>query len=118
MNFFSAVVLALVAADVDSPLSVGTQLRYQGTIAKTDRDGGRQAAEKAFDLTFFISRADADGVEYYWLLDERGAGGFSWFDRIGRGSQNAEGAVVGQGPALLYDYGKGKHVVLLASPKF
>jgi hypothetical protein len=94
------------------------QLHYQGTVARVERDRRAAAAEKNFDLSWLVTERDADGVDYVWTLDERGAGGFGWSDRCGRWSQKADGATVGPtGPALLFDYGKGKHVVPLAAPR-
>lgn len=110
--------LAALLTVGEPQLAVGTQLYYQGTVAKVDRDPSAQAAEKSFDLTLLVTRSDADGIDFYWLLDDRGAGGFTWIDRVGRWSQDARAEPVGmEGPALLFDYGTGKHVIALPPPK-
>jgi peroxiredoxin len=113
-------VCLVVGAEVEPRFEPGTLLHYQGSVAQSRRDdpaGG--AAEKTYDLTLLVSRSDDQGLDFYWLVEERGAGAFGWADRFGSWSQNAEGAAVGlQGPALLFDYGTGKHVVPLAAPRF
>lgn len=116
MQTLIAACLSLVAVG-EPQLAAGTQLHYQGTVAKVQRDRSAQTAEKSFDLTILVTRSDAAGTDFYWLLNERGAGGFGWSDRIGRWSQDAEAAPVGaQGPALLFDYGAGKHAIVLPPP--
>jgi len=110
----------VIGAEVEPRFEPGTLLHYQGSVAQARRDdAGGGAAEKTFDLTLLITRSDESGLDFYWLVEERGAGAFGWADRFGSWSQNAEGAAVGsQGPALLFDYGTGKHVVPLGAPRF
>lgn len=109
----------VVAAEGELSLAPGAQLHYRGTVAQVRRDRDEQAAEKSFDLTWTVAEADADGVDFLWIVDERGAGGFGWSDRCGRITQQVEGATVGaSGPAVLFDYGTGKHAVALAPPRF
>jgi peroxiredoxin len=110
----------VIGADVEPRFAPGTLLHYQGSVAQARRDdAGGGAAEKTFDLTLLVTRSDDSGLDFYWLVEERGAGAFGWADRFGSWSQNAEGAAVGsQGPALLFDYGTGKHVVPLGTPRY
>ena len=116
MGTFVVACLSLVNL-AEAPLAQGSLVHYRGTVAKVERDRSTQAAEKSFDLTIYFSRADAAGTDFYWLLNERGAGSFGWFDRVGTWSQDGEGNPVGpQGPALLFDYGTGKHVIALPPP--
>jgi hypothetical protein len=106
-------------ADVEPRFEPGTLLHYQGTVAQARPDDAAGGGEKTYDLTLLVTRSDAAGLDFYWLVEERGAGGFGWADRFGPWSQNAEGAAVGsQGPALLFDYGDGKHVVPIGPPRF
>jgi hypothetical protein len=100
-------------------LAEGIQLHYQGTVALADRDPAARSASKTFDLTLLVAAHSADTTDYFWQIDERGQGGFSWIERFGRWSQSAEGTGSDrQGAALLYDYGSGKHVIGLAPPRF
>ncbi len=93
-------------------------MHYRGTVARVERDRSTQAAGKAFDVSVLVTSVDADGADYYWLIDERGQGAFGWAERFGKWSQNSAGqAPEIEGPALLYDYGKGKHVVRLPAPR-
>lgn len=109
-------VCSLLGVDVD--LDAGRELRFRGTVAQVERGSSVGDAQKSFELTVLVTRADDAGVDYLWLLDERGNGGFGWTDRFGRWGQNAAGAPVGNsGPALLFDYGTGKHVVPLLPPR-
>lgn len=109
--------LSLLVPTAEPELKPGTQFHYQGSVSRLERDGGAAKAEKNFDLTVLVTGSDADGPDYVWLLDERGAGGFAWTDRFGRWSQNADGKVGGAvGPGLLFDYGGGTHVVPLLPP--
>ena len=115
----SLLIFALVTAEVDPAVKPGVEFRYQGTVAKVERDRSAQAATKSFDLAVWVAADDAEGTDFLWLLDERGQGAFGWTDRFGKWSQTADGAASDiAGPALLYDYGKGKHVVPLAPPRF
>lgn len=120
MMLSGVMVLGLVvAAEAELTLESGVKLHYQGSVARVERDRRPAAAEKNFDLALVVIEVDAEGVDYVWTIDERGAGGFGWGDRCGRWSQKADGATVGPtGPALLFDYGKGKHVVPLTAPRF
>ncbi|MCE9605897.1 MAG: TlpA family protein disulfide reductase [Planctomycetia bacterium] len=114
-------VLCLLAAgpELQPKLAPAVQLHYQGTVAQVERDSSARTASKQFDLTLLITSYSPDATDYYWLLDERGQGNFSWTEHFGRWSQNTEGAVGDrQGPALLYDYGDGKHVISLSAPRF
>ncbi len=91
---------------VEPKLAEAVQLHYQGTVALADRDPANRMATKSFDLTLLVSAHSADATDYYWLIEERGQGGFGWSERFGRWSQSGDGAAVGKtGPALLYDYG-------------
>lgn len=111
--------IVAVAADGQLSTTPGTQLHYRGTVAQVRRDRDEQAAEKSFDLNWTVAEAEADGVDFVWIVDERGAGEFGWSDRCGRLAQKADGATVGAtGPAVLFDYGAGKHAVPLAAPRF
>jgi hypothetical protein len=117
--FVCGLLLFSVGADVEPRFEPGMLLHYQGSVAQARRDDAAGGAEKTYDLTLLINRNDAQGLDFYWLVEERGAGAFGWADRFGSWSQNAEGAAVGsQGPALLFDYGTGKHVVPLGPPRF
>lgn len=107
------------ASVVEPKLAEGVQLHYQGTVAQADRDPAARTASKTFDVTLLVTSHGADSTDYYWLIDERGQGAFSWTERFGRWTQTAEGTGGDrQGPALLYDYGAGKHVIALSGPRF
>jgi hypothetical protein len=110
----------LLAADAELAAAPGVQLSYRGTVAQVRRDRAEQAAEKSFDLNWLLTRVDDDGgVGYVWVVEERGAGGFGWADGCGRWGQNAEGIATGPaGPALLFDFGTGKHVIPVGPPRF
>jgi len=109
----------VVGAEAELALEPRSQLHYQGTVTRVERDRRPAPADKSFDLTWLVTRSDDEGAAYVWLVEERGSGAFSWSDRCGRWSQNADGATVGPtGPALLFDYGTGKHVVPLLAPRF
>jgi hypothetical protein len=111
--------LVFTAADGELASAPGLQLHYRGTVAQVRRERDDQPAEKSFDLTWTVAEVDADGVDLLWIVDERGAGGFGWSDRAGKLTEKADGATVGAaGPAVLFDYGTGKHAVPLAPPKF
>lgn len=106
----------LLGADVE--VTPGAEFHFRGTVAQVERGSKAGDAQKSFDLTLLVTRADGGGTDYVWLTDERGAGSFAWTDRCGRWSQNAEGAALGSsGPALLFDYGDGKHAVPLIAPR-
>lgn len=114
--FLNLAVASLLGADID--LDSGRELHFRGTVAQVERGSAVGDAQKSFELTLLVTRADDAGTDYVWLLDERGNGGFGWTDRFGRWGQNAAGATVGAaGPALLFDYGTGKHVVPLLAPQ-
>lgn len=116
--WFAALYLSCAVAAAEPQIQPGIELHYRGTVARVERDRTTQAAGKAFDLSVLVTAVDADGADYFWLLDERGQGSFSWAERFGKWSQNAAGqAPEIEGPALLYDYGKGKHVVPLPAPR-
>lgn len=105
---------SLIGADVVP----GTELHFRGTVGQVERGATVGDAQKSFDLTLLITRADDAGTDYVWLIDERASGGFGWSDRFGRWGQNVEGSPIGNaGPALLFDYGEGKHVVPLLPPR-
>lgn len=114
---FLTLALSLVAADVEPVLRPGVELHYRGTVAKVDPDRTVEAAGKSFDVAITVAAHDAEGTEYLWQTTESGAGTFGWAERFGRLRQSADGtAPAAEGPALLYDYGKGKHVVPLPAP--
>lgn len=116
--WFAALYVSCAVAAAEPQIAPGIELHYRGTVAKVERDRSTQAAGKAFDLSVLVTAVDADGADYFWLVDERGQGSFSWAERFGKWSQNAAGqAPEIEGPALLYDYGKGKHVVPLPAPR-
>lgn len=107
------------AKSAHSKLGEGVQLHYQGTVALADRDPAARQASKTFDLTLLVTSHSPESTDYYWQLDERGQGAFSWTERFGRWSQNTEATGSDrQGAALLYDYGAGKHVIGLSPPRF
>lgn len=108
-----------VGAEAEPKLAEAVQLHYQGTVAQADRDPTARTATKTFDLMLLVMSHSPTSTDYYWLLDERGNGSFSWTEHFGRWSQSADGAGPDkQGPALLYDYGGGKHVIALSAPRF
>lgn len=114
----AALYLSCAVAAAEPQIAPGIELHYRGTVARVERDRSTQAAGKAFDVSVLVTSVDADGADYYWLLDERGQGAFGWAERFGKWSQNSAGqAPEIEGPALLYDYGKGKHVVRLPAPR-
>src|SRR5262245_28786712 len=100
---------SLLGADVD--LTSGAEYTFRGTVAQVERGAVVGDAQKSFDLTLLTTRDAGGGTDYLWLVDERGNGGFGWTDRFGRWGQAADGAAIGAtGPALLFDYGTGKHI--------
>lgn len=114
----AALYLSCAIAAAEPQIQPGIELHYRGTVARVERDRSTQAAGKAFDLSLLVTADGPHGTDYYWLLDERGQGTFGWAERFGKWSQNAAGQVPEiEGPALLYDYGKGKHVVALPAPR-
>jgi hypothetical protein len=104
--------LTLTAAEPE--LRSGAQWHFQGTVTRDERGPREAVPEKSFDLTVLVTRNDDAGLDADWVLDERGAGSFGWIERFGRWMHGSDGSAVGpSGPALLFDYGTGKHVVPL-----
>jgi hypothetical protein len=131
MSFVLCSVLSILAIGVEPnsgapnssmlepKLAEAVQLHYQGTVAQADRDPANRTASKSFDVTLLVTSHSADSTDYYWLVEERGQGGFGWTERFGRWSQTSDGTGGGKsGPALLYDYGSGKHVISISPPRF
>jgi peroxiredoxin len=118
LSAFLSLALVLPMADGDIAFTPGMQFSFQGSVAEVSRERpAPNAPSKRFDLTFVVSEADDSGMHLYWLVDERGQGQWPWLDRFGRLSLDANYKAIGpQGPALLYDYGSGKHVIPLTAP--
>ena len=108
----AALVPLLVSAD--SPLAVGTQLSYRGTVEAASGDPGK--GQKTFDLTVWIMAKSESGTDVFWLLDERGNGQFPWPSRFGRLALDGRFRTAAAGPALLYDRGEGQSVVPVLLP--
>src|SRR5262249_20729508 len=104
---------ALVAADAMLP--AGTQLNYHGTLQKRD-DEGSGNTRKAFDLTLWLVKSDDAGTEVLWQLEERGKGEWPWAEGFGRLRLDSQWRTSAPGPALLYDRGDGRSVVLISLP--
>ncbi len=100
-----------------APFETSTTLVYQGQIGPHRTEDNAPPANKTFDLTLLVSDASDRGAELFWLVDERGQGGWNWSERFGTLVLGANHQQQGpQGPALLYDYGRGKSVVPLIAP--
>lgn len=108
--------LILAAALVGSPpepFAVGTQLNYRGSLEQP----GVAASRKAFDLTYWVSKSDAGGMQLWWLVDERGHGEWPWPEHFGRLSLDADGQTTSPVPTLCYDRGEGQSIVPLPGPR-
>ncbi|MGD9723551.1 MAG: TlpA disulfide reductase family protein [Pirellulales bacterium] len=108
----------IVSADAPpnatTPLEVGTQLAFRGTVEP--RAAGAEQNGKSFELTLWIVSKSETGAELLWLIDERGRGAFPWSERFGRASVNARWQAAAGGPAVLYDRGDGRSVVPVPLP--
>lgn len=111
-----------VATRAEEPavLTPGTQFTFRGSVGEVKRDRPQSpAAGKTFDLTLLVVETDKNGIDMDWLVDERGHGAWPWLERYGRLALDTEQNPIGpQGPALLYDYGAGKHPIPLVAPLF
>lgn len=117
-HVFAALACVLLAADAEPQIRPGVELQYRGTVARVERDRSAAPAGKSFDLALLVASDDAEGTEFYWLVNESGQGAFGWAERFGRYTLGPAGqAAESAGPALLYDYGKGKHVVAIPAPR-
>lgn len=107
-----------LAATAEPAFQPGTQITFRGSVQQANRDRApRPEPGKAFDLTLLVVNADDTATRLYWLVEERGQGAWPWLERFGRMSLDAQYQAVGpQGPALLYDYGEGQHVIPLLAP--
>ncbi len=116
-----AVALSLASAPGIEP---GTQLTYVGTMSGVKDDG--TPAVKEFTLTLVVLGSDSDAIDFAWMLDETGRGGWTWLDHFGRWTPTrraSEGAqrvseefAASPGPALLYARAEGKSIVPLIGP--
>jgi len=115
-----SIALGFLADGNSDPLAPGAQLTFRGKVSQA-RPEQPAAGEslKTFDLTLLVSESDDSGTRAFWLVDERGHGAWPWLDRFGQLALDARYRPVGaEGPALLYDYGTGKHPVVLLDPFF
>ena len=107
--------LATIMASGQPKLEAGTRLYYQGSVSlKADEAGTK--SRKSFDLTLWVSRSMKRGVELYWVLDERGHGGWPWSERFGRLmlDRHLNGGM--RGPSLLYERNDGRSVIPILLP--
>ncbi|MGD9647262.1 MAG: peroxiredoxin family protein [Pirellulales bacterium] len=113
----ATLLMALAIPAASTPPQAGTQIAYRGTVARLDRDRVPGDPEKTFDLTFLVVVADAAGTELFWVVDERGRGGWAWPERFGRWKLDAQLAPgSGVAPTLLFDRDEGASVIKLEAP--
>lgn len=96
--------VAIALAAAPPVLEPGMQLTFRGGVAPIGSDRSAGEPIKTFTLTLWIEAAAAPETQVAWSLDEQGAGGFGWLERIGRLRLAPELTFhEGAGPALLFD---------------
>ena len=109
----SAALLPIVA-DVEAPLTVGTQLNFRGGVEARTQES--DMPRKSFELTLWVLDQNDLGAELFWLVDERGRGEFPWPERFGRLRVDSYWRTTAEGPAVLYDRGEGRSAVPITLP--
>lgn len=107
----------LIAATLPSqqpPLTPDTQLLVTGSFEpKRLVEGG---VRKEFTMGIAIERVDAESLTAVWIVDELGAGTWSWVDHFGKVRVAANGKWEGTLPTLHYEREDGGHEIPLPLP--
>lgn len=113
---FAALVVLASSAMALPPVRVeaGTRFDYEGTVALQGEDAGK--ARKTFDLTLLVTSTGPAGSELFWLVDERGQGGWPWSERFGRLALDRAWRSSARGPSMLYEREDGRSAVPLLVP--
>ncbi len=94
------------------------EIRYNGQVAAVGRNGEEEPA-KTFGLYCLLAKREGGGRDWFYLVDERGAGGWAWPERYGQAPLDSANHVTGTHRArLLYDHNDTLHPLLLRSPLF
>lgn len=119
----SSVIVVLAAAlsmtAVEDPrLLAGNRYIYRGGVAPLERDRTAGERQKTFELAVLAADVSERASKLYWLVEERGQGGWTWSERFGEWSIDAQGRPTrAAGPSLRFQYGpEGSSVVPLLSP--
>ena len=115
MSILLTLLAAALAKAAQAPIDAPMQLNYQGSVALREEDSGGRT-RKAFDLTLWVMKSGPTGAEVFWLLDERGRGGWPWSERFGRLLLDRRLRSRARGPSLLYDRGDGRSAIPLVLP--
>lgn len=113
VSTFLAAFVAQAALALPAP-EAGTMLTYRGQLVA--QKGDPAESKKSFELTWLVTKSDAQGTTLAWVLSEQGKGGWSWPDRFGQMEFDAQGRSSSPGPALLHERAEGKSVVGLYVP--
>jgi len=95
----------------------GKRLTYRGSVTSVKESPS--SPDKKFSFALLVSEREEETATFDWLVQEQGAGGWSWVDRFGRMKlREFDRVVEGRGPSLLYDYGSGAGIIALEPPFF
>jgi len=113
-HLFVLFALPLLAGQFDDAAAV--ELRYTGTLAKAAR-AADDTPVKRFNLYCLVTREPAGGRKLAFVVNERGAGAWSWPERFGSVAIDAQSKQISPGtPRLLYDYEGNPLIIPLPLP--